>query len=62
MISPQELALLKVVSVPIGAYLVFYKPVERTITFFDKVSELLRIGESQRLLSGDQNKETRNKK
>jgi hypothetical protein len=51
MISPNELAFVKIVSIPIGAYLLLYKPVERTKAFLDKVSELLRIGESQRLLS-----------
>ncbi len=52
MISPNELAFVKAASIPVGAYLLLYKPVERTTAFFDKVSELLRIGESQKLLSG----------
>ena len=51
MISPNELAFVKILSIPIGGYLLLYKPVERTKAFLDKVSELLRIGESQRLLS-----------
>ena len=51
LISPQEILFFKTISVPIFSYLLFYKPIERTTRVLDKVAELLRIGESQKLLS-----------
>ena len=42
---------IKLISYPIGAYLLLYRPVERTKAVLDKVSELLRVGDSQNLLS-----------
>ena len=43
---------IKLIAYPLGAYLLFYKPIERTKKVLDKVSELLRVGDSQDLLSG----------
>ena len=55
LISTTELAALKFLLVPVAGYLLLYKPVERTNSVFDKVSELLRIGQSQTLLSNSDN-------
>jgi hypothetical protein len=54
LISTTELAALKFLLVP-AAGLLLYKPVERTNSVFDKVSELLRIGQSQTLLNNGEN-------
>lgn len=49
--DPQTDFVIQLIGVPLGAYLLFYKPVERTKMVLDKVSELLRVGDSQDLLS-----------
>lgn len=49
--DPQTDAVIQCLAYGIGAYLLFYKPVERTKMVLDKVSELLRVGDSQDLLS-----------
>ena len=51
-ISEDQIMFLKTIGYPLAAYLTFYKPIERTQIVFDKVSELLRVGESQNLLEG----------
>ena len=51
LLSEQEIALFKVIAIPLGVYLIFYKPIERTESFLLKISELLRVGKSQELLS-----------
>ena len=49
--DPTTDSVIKLIAYPLGAYLLFYKPFERTKLVFDKVSELLRVGDSQDLLS-----------
>jgi hypothetical protein len=50
LISPNEMVIFQVIAIPIGAYLLLYKPIERTKAVFAKVEELLRVGQSNDLL------------
>ena len=53
--TTEQLTVLQCLSIPLAAYLLLYKPMERTSAVLDKVAELLRIGESQKLLTDDDN-------
>ena len=59
--TAEQMIVLQCLSIPLAAYLLLYKPMERTSAVLDKVAELLRIGESQKLLTGsdDQKKDPR---
>lgn len=53
--SPEQLSVLQTLAIPLGAYLMLYKPIERTKAVFSKVEELLRVGQSQDLLADLEN-------
>ena len=51
--TAEQLTVVTWLSVPLVAYFLFNKPVERTSAFLDYIAELLRIGQSQKLLTDE---------
>jgi hypothetical protein len=63
LISPNEIVFVQALAIPIGAYLLLYKPIERSKAVLSKVEELLRVGQSNDLLKDfDPSKDDNNTK